>query len=332
VLQKKTAKAATQAPTTAKALKRKAAATNRKSKRQKSDQDEPSLSTSTSYVTKSGYVWQKEPPPPKVVDLALPKKPTILEPVSQFDSMVGFFSFFMDDNLLSTIVQYTNTVLEEDEQTSIIEIRAFIGILILLGLVKKADVEIAEIWSYESIHFVEWISVCMPRERFKQLATSLTFYDEAIEKQHINDKKRMFKINEIFKPFQKKLEMCLDPGSRLCVDEQLYAFRGNCNFRQYIPSKPARYGLKYWSISDVGTSYVLKTDLYIGKSSVDDENVVNVVNQDDEDDDEDEDELVGLEKSEAVVYKLARSYPNRSVTADCYFSPNTIILRFFALR
>lgn len=42
---------------------------------------------------------------------------------------------------------------------------------------------------------------------------------------------------------------------------------GNCSFRQFIPSKPGKYGLKFWSIVDVKSSYLLDTDIYIGKST-----------------------------------------------------------------
>ena len=52
----------------------------------------------------------------------------------------------------------------------------------------------------------------------------------------------------------------------MVVDETLYGFRGRCSFRQYIPSKPDKYGLKYWNLVDNASLYVLNTDIYIGKA------------------------------------------------------------------
>jgi hypothetical protein len=49
------------------------------------------------------------------------------------------------------------------------------------------------------------------------------------------------------------------------VGEQLVAFRGRCPFKQYIPSKRAKYGIKIWTICDSNTSYVLKAQIYTGK-------------------------------------------------------------------
>ncbi|XP_034094537.1 piggyBac transposable element-derived protein 4-like isoform X2 [Gymnodraco acuticeps] len=53
----------------------------------------------------------------------------------------------------------------------------------------------------------------------------------------------------------------------VCVDEQLVPFRGRCKFRQYIPSKPAKYRLKIWVTADVETSYAWKCQIYTGKAA-----------------------------------------------------------------
>ena len=39
------------------------------------------------------------------------------------------------------------------------------------------------------------------------------------------------------------------------VNEQLYSFRIRCRYIQYIPSKPAKYGLKCWSVNNAATVY-----------------------------------------------------------------------------
>ena len=55
------------------------------------------------------------------------------------------------------------------------------------------------------------------------------------------------------------------PGPDFCVDEQLLAFRGRCGFRQYIPSKPAKYGIKIWWCCDSQTCYLLNGEVYLGR-------------------------------------------------------------------
>jgi hypothetical protein len=51
----------------------------------------------------------------------------------------------------------------------------------------------------------------------------------------------------------------------MTVDEQLVAFRGKCPMRQYIISKPAKYGIKVWAAADVKTSFVYNLEVYAGK-------------------------------------------------------------------
>ena len=51
------------------------------------------------------------------------------------------------------------------------------------------------------------------------------------------------------------------------VDETLVPFRGRCSFRQYIPSKPAKYGLKFWTLCDAATGYCLRMQAYLGKDT-----------------------------------------------------------------
>lgn len=44
-------------------------------------------------------------------------------------------------------------------------------------------------------------------------------------------------------------------GRNVIVDEQLYLYRGDTCFTQYIPSKPAKYGIKMWWVCGSITSY-----------------------------------------------------------------------------
>ena len=59
--------------------------------------------------------------------------------------------------------------------------------------------------------------------------------------------------------------MHLFPLKFVTCDEQLLTFRGRCPFKQYIPSKPGKYGIKLWMLSDSQTSYVCRLQVYIGR-------------------------------------------------------------------
>ena len=59
-------------------------------------------------------------------------------------------------------------------------------------------------------------------------------------------------------------------GPVVTVDEMLAPFRGRVPFRMYIPSKPAKYGLKIFMVNDVSSQYALNTIPYLGKNSAHD--------------------------------------------------------------
>jgi hypothetical protein len=80
----------------------------------------------------------------------------------------------------------------------------------------------------------------------------------------------------IYDMFRTNIRKAFTPGKHLTIDETLYSYRGHCSHRQYIKSKPAKYGLKYNNIVDTQTAYLLDTNPYLGKSNQSDKNANNL--------------------------------------------------------
>ncbi|XP_014823495.1 PREDICTED: piggyBac transposable element-derived protein 4-like, partial [Poecilia mexicana] len=72
-------------------------------------------------------------------------------------------------------------------------------------------------------------------------------------------------IREVWDKWVERLPYLYNPGPDVTVDEQLVPFRGHCPFRQYMPSKPAKYGIKSWVASE--SSYAWKMQVYTRKST-----------------------------------------------------------------
>ncbi|KAK5887853.1 hypothetical protein CesoFtcFv8_016414 [Champsocephalus esox] len=64
-----------------------------------------------------------------------------------------------------------------------------------------------------------------------------------------------------------RLPYLYEPGPEVTVDEQLVPFRGRCGFKQYMPSKPAKYGIKSWVACDARSSYAWNMQVSTGKAS-----------------------------------------------------------------
>ena len=65
--------------------------------------------------------------------------------------------------------------------------------------------------------------------------------------------------------FVEKSQHCYLHTECVTVDEQLYPYRGRCRFIQYMPSKPEKYGLKFWLLADASSYYVSNLQMYTGK-------------------------------------------------------------------
>lgn len=101
----------------------------------------------------------------------------------------------------------------------------------------------------------------MSRDRFKEISRSLKFYfTNALDAED-----KFTKMRFIFTHIKQKMLSAFEPYEHLCVDEQVYSYRGKSRFRKYMPNKPSKYGIKYWCICDVTTSYLCYFDVYLGK-------------------------------------------------------------------
>ena len=178
--------------------------------------------------------------------------------------IVELFEYFMCQEIIDKIVISTNKRMNNSKMLSSIELKAFCGLLLLFGVTKKNDIEVNEIYCKKSVNYLEWAAVCMPRDRFKDICKNICFDDIDTRKIRFRNNPKFHKMVEVFEIFKDNLRNGLVPGSKTCIDEQLYSYRGRCQFKQYIPSKPAKYGIKYWSFIDVESGYLIDTNVYLG--------------------------------------------------------------------
>jgi len=68
--------------------------------------------------------------------------------------------------------------------------------------------------------------------------------DNKASREHRRASNKLVAIRNIWELFVAQLPKFYVPGTDITVDEQLVPFRGKCPFRQYIPSKPSKYGIK----------------------------------------------------------------------------------------
>ena len=139
------------------------------------------------------------------------------------------FELIIDRHIMEHIKDCAETephrVLEKDWSITFIELRSFLGILYARGAYEARSLKASE-----------------------RLQTD-----------------KFALISEIWNRFISNSQACYKPYENSSIDEQLFPTKARCRFTQYIPSKPYKFGIKFWLAVDVQTKYILNGFPYMGK-------------------------------------------------------------------
>jgi len=220
--------------------------------------------------------WSKTPLTSK---FAKTKKKNIINitPGSKFtteeiQNEVGAFHIIFSDKMIDEIIHYTNMYIstvqknyKRDRDAKFItknEMMAFFGLLFLSGIKKGNHTNFLELWATDGTG-IEVFRACMSCNRFLFILNSIRFDDKTTR----NDRRSEDKLTAVRSMLDQfvyncKTSYCL--SEYLTIDEMLVPFRGRCSFIQYIPSKPAKYGLKIFALVDAKSFYTGNLEIYCG--------------------------------------------------------------------
>ena len=146
------------------------------------------------------------------------------------------------------------------------ELKAFFGINIIMGIVRLPNY--ALFWSNDDFFGNQGIKRTMTKNRYEELSCYLHFSDSTKEPARgAVNYDRLFKVRTVFDCVRSKCENNFKPTKNISVDEGMIGFRGRLSFRQYMPAKPTKYGIKVWMAADSSNGYVLNFDVYLGKEA-----------------------------------------------------------------
>ncbi|XP_066457697.1 piggyBac transposable element-derived protein 3 [Eleutherodactylus coqui] len=192
-----------------------------------------------------------------------------------------FFMFFFPDDFIAHIVTQTNLYAQHfiqqnptssyarpDMWTPVdpLEIKKFWGLVLTMGLVKKPTIR--AYWSTDILYHTPMFRMAMSRTRFEMIQKFLHYNNnaECPPSDHPNYD-RLYKIRPVVEHFNFKFAQAYTPPKNIAVDESLVHFKGRLKFRQYLPSKRARYGVKLYKLCESASGYTHKFRIYEGKDT-----------------------------------------------------------------
>ncbi|KAJ8940786.1 hypothetical protein NQ314_010596 [Rhamnusium bicolor] len=185
-------------------------------------------------------------------------------------SALDIFESFITENIVEEILNQTNMfynlfiqnnpdkALKNHKPPTMDEIYVFLAISLLMPLVKKNGIK--DYWSKDIIIEIPIFGQIMSRDRYLFFLRYLHFADNS----NPNKDDRLYKIRCIVDHFKSVFKRSFYPFQNIVIDESLLLFKGRLSFRQYIPSKRHRFGVKFFVMVDCETGYILDFIIYTG--------------------------------------------------------------------
>ena len=219
-----------------------------------------------------GFAWRyigPEPGPSQPVDISM--------------SAYELFSRYFTDEVWRLIVAETQRYAARCRQNlsqhsrpwtpiTIEGIKAFIGMIILMGIVKLPQLPLY--WSTKHPFISVGLSEVMSRIRFEQIWRyfHLCNLDHQVPRgQPGHDK--LFKVRELLDLVSAQFDSQYNTHGELAIDEAMIKFKGRLGFKQYLKNKPTKWGIKVFVLSDSISAYVKRFQIYTGAALAVDEHV-----------------------------------------------------------
>ena len=202
-------------------------------------------------------------------------------PITDCMEPIDFFQSFVDDDLLRHIVVQTNIYADQHlaanqhdlgrhprvrqlVPTNITEIKQFLGLTLLMGLVHKPSV--ASYWWLDGVLQTPVFGTVMKRNRFQLLLRFVHFNNNShlpAVVQPTTD--RLYKVRPLLAHLFEKFQSIYGIQQDVSVDESLLLWKGRLVFKQYLPLKCSRFGIKLFKLCESSTGYTYRFHVYVGK-------------------------------------------------------------------
>ena len=185
------------------------------------------------------------------------------------------WSCFFDEKMINILVECTNKYIIENKvscsrdrdanHTSKEEMCTLIGLLYLAGVHKSGRQNLNDLWEQDGTG-VDLFHTTMSLRRFKFFLQCIRFDDRTIRIERMKSDK-LAHVRDIFDTFVNNCQKSYSISEYATVDKMLAAFRERCGFRQYIPSKPDKYGIKLFALVDAKSFFTSNLEVYVGTQS-----------------------------------------------------------------
>ena len=179
---------------------------------------------------------------------------------------INYFKIFIDLTLINHIVDQSNLCAAQVNLASPLELSCdafdkFLAVVCLMSIVALPHLR---------LYWLLDLAVCqvkniLSRKQFEQIKQFVHFNDNTTEMLSPTDANfdQLFKVKPLLDHLQKKFNL-VPMSQMMCVDEMMIPFKENSLLKQYIPSKPHKYGYKVFVLCN-NSGITHDFEVYSGK-------------------------------------------------------------------
>lgn len=194
---------------------------------------------------------------------------------------IDIFHLIFDFDFVSHIAEETNRyylecckgVLSEHSKlnkwknTNADEMYCFFATTLLMSHCKKNSIK--QYWSTDRLIETPIFSKLFTQDRYLLIRRCLHFDNNC----NSLGGDKLFKIRTVINTLRNKFSSLLYPYQNLVIDESLMLWKGRLSFKQYLPNKRKRFGIKTFILCDCHTGMILDFIVYTGKGTdIDEDN------------------------------------------------------------
>jgi hypothetical protein len=186
---------------------------------------------------------------------------------------------FFSKELIDTIVGETNSYAEQFlhghelsirspasawKPVTVGEIYIVVGLFMLMGIIQKPTLK--SYFTTKRVISTPGFRDIMTRERSEIICKFLDFSDnESVSNFHGLEK--LLKNFPVILHLNNKFQELYLPNKDISIDESPTLWKGHLSFKQYLPLKAAKFGIKTYELCDSTTGYLWSFIIYRGKDT-----------------------------------------------------------------
>lgn len=142
--------------------------------------------------------------------------------------------------------------------------KAYLGMNIFMGIYKLPGYK--NYLSKNSFIGNEGIKSVMTVTRYEKLTEYFHVSGRAAQPgRYVQNYDKLYKIRPVLEMAKHNFKNNYKPSMNLAIDEAMIKWTGRLSFKQYLPAKPIKRGIKVWMRCDSENAYLTDFNIYLGR-------------------------------------------------------------------